>query len=47
MNFKKNYNVVVIEAKMELISQPKFFIYFFIRPNIDTRVYLVHGFCNY
>ena len=48
MNFKKNYNAAVTKAKMKLISQPNiFFIHIFIIPSIDTRAYLVHGFCNY
>ena len=48
MNLKKNYNDAVIEAKMKLISQPNmFFIHIFIISSIDTRAYLVHGFCKY
>ena len=47
MNLKKNYNDVVTEAKMKLISQPNmFFIHIFIIPSIDTRAYLVDGFCK-
>ena len=48
MNLKKNYNDIVTEAKMKLISQPNmFFIHIFIIPIIDIRAYLVHGFCKY
>ena len=48
MNFKKNSNFVVTEAKMKLISQLNmFFIHIFIIPSIEIRAYLVHSFCNY